>query len=389
MLFGYPIFMLLPIALRSNTTPYSIIFRSFCVLLMIILLFPRTQKIRNNYQVFTSLLLLLCFWIILLVRIVYDFEFSIVRKQENLILNPTQVYLFAIFLSFLPIIIIFKNRHLININKLEKGLEIVLILSGLSVFAGVLIHFGFEFHKILFERTEFFYGSDYGVHPLNPISIGRIGSIIFLFYYNKLLLKQNVIYYKDITLNLLGLFLLLLSGSRGPLLSTVIFLIIISSLKLKFYSKRRLFLALALFLISFLVLFNIEELSIYKRIDKPHYGKDPTRAEIWSSAIQYFLMSPVFGYSIVDKFGIYPHNILIESLMAVGILGTIPFLIIIFRTFRKSVKIIKSVENTFFSSLFVIYFLFSMSSGSLYFSTEIWILVSIILFTNVKQKNEN
>ncbi|WP_297841545.1 O-antigen ligase family protein [Ignavibacterium sp.] len=383
MLFGFPIIMLIPIALRTNTTPYSIAFRGFCVLLMLYLFFSPIRNDKENKKVFSSFLLLLMFWIILLIRIIFDFEFTNVLRQDNLVLNPIQVYLFAIFLSLIPIIVIYKNRYLISIEKVENSIFKIAIVSALSVLVGLIMNYGTNFSKIFLERTELSYGAETGVHPLNPISISRAGSIVILLTINQFFLNKSLNRLYLLLSLCLGFSLLLLGGSRGPFISTFIILFILFvTYRNKYSAKRLLFYSLIVFVILF-HLINIEELSIVKRFDNPIYGKDPTRAEIWDAAFDYFMKSPVWGYSIVDKFGIYPHNIYLETLMAVGLLGTLPFIFIITRIIKIFIKEFKKGSLTNLMTITLAYLLFASSSGSLYYTPELWVLIPILLFRNL------
>lgn len=387
MLFGFPIIMLIPIVLRTDTTPYSIAFRGFCVLLMLYLFFSPIRNNKENKKVFSSFLLLLLFWIILLIRIIFDFEFTNVLRQDNLVLNPIQVYLFAIFLSLIPIIVIYKNRYFISIEKIENNIFKITIVSALSVLVGLIINYGTNFSKIFLERTELFYGAETGIHPLNPISISRVGSIVVLLTINKFFLNKNLSRLFFFLSLFLGMSLLLLGGSRGPFISTFIILFILFvTYRNKYSAKKLLFYSLIIFVILF-QLINIEELSLVKRFDNPIYGKDPTRAEIWDAAFDYFLKSPVWGYSIVDKFGIYPHNIYLETLMAVGLLGTLPFIFIITRIIKIFIKEFKKGSLTNLMTITLVYLLFASSSGSLYYTPELWVLIPILLFRNLTRNS--
>lgn len=371
--------MLIPIALKTNTTPYSIIFRAFCVLIMFILLFSANIN-RYSKKKFSTLLLAVIFWIILLVRIIYDFEFTNVLKQNYIYLNPAQVYLFSIFLSFLPIIIIYKNRHFINLRIIENNLLNISLLYGISIIIGLYLNFGLDFGKIFFERTELVYGSEFGPHPLNPISIGRAGSIILVLILNEVFNKNKFNLIKFLISIILSLSLLFLGSSRGPFLSTIIIILILLFTYRDRYSLTKLIIAIIFVVFLILYFIDFRDLGLFKRFENPIYGDDPTRVEIWTAAIDYFLKNPVFGYSIVDKYGIYPHNIYLESLMATGIIGSIPFFILLKRLFYKIRMEINLKRISGISVIMILYLLFSFSSGSLYFTPELWVILSIKLF---------
>ncbi|TIP81095.1 MAG: O-antigen ligase family protein, partial [Mesorhizobium sp.] len=67
------------------------------------------------------------------------------------------------------------------------------------------------------------------------------------------------------------------------------------------------------------------------------------RSQLFAGAWSQFLESPVFGrYAVEMRFNFYPHNIYLESLMAVGALGSLPFAAHIVLALRSTVGIIRS-----------------------------------------------
>src|SRR5690606_11223193 len=56
------------------------------------------------------------------------------------------------------------------------------------------------------------------------------------------------------------------------------------------------------------------------------------RLNIWNTSFNQFLSYPILGDKLkVDDWGGYPHNIVVEVLQTTGVLGFIPFLILISR----------------------------------------------------------
>lgn len=380
MLFGFPFFLLLPIFLQVETTTYSIIYRALCVLLMFFLLFSAKTKSLKDDSITNSFILIMTFWILILLRILVDFEIKGFSKSSFIKLNPVQVYLFAFFLSLLPIVVLYLNRFRIRISDYNTQIINILILYGVVILFGLYLNYGQNVQKIFFERTELAYGAQTGFHPLNPISIGRAGAIILMVGLYYFLVNKNNKYIKNFLLICLGTTILLLGGSRGPVISVIIALVLILLLSRKHFNKFKfMLLVIVIVILAFQLNFQ-DELSVMKRFEASSYSAELSRTLIWKSAFEYFLISPLIGYSIIDKFGHYPHNIYLEALMSVGLLGSLPFFIILKKILSNIKYLLKSAELNVLDIMLLMYLLFVAASGSLYYTPELWVLISLNLF---------
>lgn len=377
--FGFPIVLLIPIYIGQETTKYSIIYRAICVFLMIILLFtPSRSPNRTQRNTFTALII---FWFIFLFRIIYDFEFRNILQSSIYSNNPLIIYLFAFFLSFLPIISIYHARNYLNQEKIEKLIFLFALLQSISVLLGLYFNYGINVDRLFFDRSQFAYGAKSIAHPLNPISVGRSGSILFLLGFYNFIIKRRMNIGIFIISSLLGLLLIFIGSSKGPFLTTILVIIIFIMLKPKIFLSKNYLLTFFGFLIILTSMDFLVELNLIRRFSTPDLNEAVLREDIWLSAFIQFLNNPIFGDSIFDHYGMYPHNIYIEVLMATGLIGAIPFFYFLKNLIKKAVYLFKNnSENSSIVVLLLTYLLFSFTSGSLYFSPELWVIVSIVLF---------
>ena len=94
-----------------------------------------------------------------------------------------------------------------------------------------------------------------------------------------------------------------------------------------------------------------------------------------------FLDSPIIGNQFVTKKqNYYPHNFVLEVLMATGILGAIFFFgyfAVIFRQIRLAIKRI-NYELALLLILFFCSFLLNLTSGCMFLSNDFWVGAALI-----------
>ena len=110
------------------------------------------------------------------------------------------------------------------------------------------------------------------------------------------------------------------------------------------------------------------------------------RAEYYYLAFNEFLNNPFFGGAIELK-GIYPHNFILEILMATGFIGLTLFSFMLFNAFSKIKALIN--QNSYF--LFVLLILVNgliqhFFSSSIYVATLIFFPLAIILNSSIYKK---
>ncbi len=113
-------------------------------------------------------------------------------------------------------------------------------------------------------------------------------------------------------------------------------------------------------------------------------GETSGRDVIYANAIGHFMDSPIFGnfYLIPDGVakGYYPHNFFIEAFMTTGIVGGIPYVVMILICIIKSFRILKLRHPSgWIILLFLQTLIYGMFSSSLYSSQDFWALSFFVL----------
>ncbi len=107
------------------------------------------------------------------------------------------------------------------------------------------------------------------------------------------------------------------------------------------------------------------------------------RDVIYKNVINIIESSPITGaFYLVPSgpgVGMYPHNYLLEVFMATGLIGGIPFIILLFISMRKAFKLIKMRHpSTWIVILYVQIIFYGMFSTGLYTTEDFWILAFYI-----------
>jgi O-antigen ligase len=231
---------------------------------------------------------------------------------------------------------------------------------------------------------------------VNSITISISGAFLFLFCISRLFFFELHSGSKKITRKLtqiiliaLGLTNLVLGASRGPLFTTIcisLFLYFFYMFKNNTFLKPLIFGAVLTFFAIFFFNSQNSNILIFNRaisfFEERQNNIEEERDLEFASAMNQFFSSPIIGDKIVtNNSNWFPHNIIIESLMSTGIIGTTFLILIIIFCFNQCKNILyKHINYPFF--LIVIFFvLFSSSliSGSIPLSSSFWIIVSVLL----------
>jgi len=288
-------------------------------------------------------------------------------------------------LVFVPLlaVLLFRVKDL-DLFRLAKAILISLTISLILALAVLEISLGSIVNKRLSIEGE-----------LNSLNLGYWGTTLFvmcLFYVLKEKHKIQKYILAPISI-IVAIYIMLISGSRGPIVYSIIifyyFILNTSAFSsIKKYINAIFILTLILvfvdytFITDFIGLYNpnLEERIISSVVDNDSSGRD----KLYVVALDQFYSSPLFGdYFILtsgpDK-GHYPHNILLEALMTLGLFGAIPFFYLLIQTFKRVHLMIKINDNTaWIGLLFLVSFFKGLSSWNLYGNSLLWVSMAIIL----------
>ena len=359
-----------------NTQVITLPYRAFS--LFIALTLVATTLLKKGKVKAQTAIIFLIFWFFFIVRIFYDLHIDPLISIDN-----TTTFWIQIFsITLISIIVIFKSFRFINFDKV---LFWFLVFSSISLIISILK---------MEPGTEMIRQS--GNIAMNPISYGNMAlSAIFLSTF--ILLERNTKIIQKIILFsiiIIALYCMIRAGSRGP-----IFSILIISITWFFLRTGRVFGLIFVLIFSVLIIlyqdqliYLIGEISpiLESRLQSTLRDGDLSRRNEFSNfAIRTFLDNPIFG----DQFAIfenneinYPHNIFLESLMALGLLGGLTLFFICLVAARNACKLIlMKAKNYWLSLIFFQHLMVSLVSGSLYYSPVINVMLLILIIVQPQE----
>ncbi|MCX8523533.1 hypothetical protein OF897_06325 [Chryseobacterium formosus] len=381
---GYPLVttLLLPSNsdLENISQSITIPFRIFCLSLMILVTF---LNISFKTQITASLKVLGLVWLLWIFRIFYDLYIN-----GNTIDGAAQLWLYVLGICIPAMISITKS-----INKIDSKMALDWIWYSLSL---ILIVTLFS-NQALIGNTDKELRVD-GNIALNSISYGNVGTLAFILTLYRVMqtkIKSRWILLLHIIIGILSFYSVLRAGSRGPVIN------LFFTLFFWYFSIRKnalvgivvvCFFILGLFIFRdfFLELLGDIAPVIESRFrDTLEGNSNDGRDVLHSKAIDAFFQSPLIGqqFGIFDGNGgyAYSHNLLLDFLMGLGLVGGGMLLYILSKAIKLLYYSIKNKDNFFWVSLILLQQLFSsMFSGTFY---QDQILTALLTFVFIKYKN--
>lgn len=355
-------------ATRLVTIPARMILGIFCIILLI-----QNRNIRASYTVWFVIFAVLYF-----IRIIID-----IAKLEYFYIPFSDLLFYFVSFCVLPFVAISKvDFSKINMEKLF----LVFLFSALffSLLSVIL------YARFVGNVTRLSSGS---VHEevISPLILSycsslSIGVITTYLLYNKTSLKIKIISIVTIFLSIVPFFL---GASRGGIFALFLpFLVLLfSNLSLKNILRYS---VLLLIIIGFLVYLDSylksglldRFLGISNAIETGE--SSAVRILVWEKSFAQFIDNPLFGDKLnTEGVNHYPHNIYLEVLQTVGIIGFFPFVILIVKGIITSFSIFKYNPKFGWITVFFLQALMqNMFSGALYTAAWFWTGLALLLSLN-------
>ena len=337
--------------------------------------FVRTKRIPNLYLFLFPLLL-------------FRFAF-LFRLIENAYLQNVGIYIdgsiaFFVFFGFglVPAITAAKFSVHIRSDYFAKTMNVLLVIFVI----GLIFNY-----QSLFNTTL----TRVGLYRLNAITLTST-ALTFLVYL--IIFGRKDSFIKKLTFVTAPLLIAatIVSNSRGPLVGVVFAFAVYFILSKAANRKSFLYGLLVLGALGLVgsVLFDFDVSAVLDRFFiSSGYNSDldlsgNNRLIFWNSAWNQFLDDPVFGrYIFVELTSWYPHNLFLESLISLGVLGGFLFFIFLISVFIAAVRVVKSNYSSKVALFSVVIFfkeiMEGMFSGNLIGSAEIWITAAYIVSISI------
>lgn len=363
---GYEFLSFFPEILNVDTRFISIPFRLLTGLICIFIL------LNNPIHINKKIFLVCFFWLLYLIRFSYETIFNSDKIQLSL-----SDYWGYIFLGCLLPMLAFLTT--INKNILDKSLPIVYVLLLFVNVFGLINNQGFLFEEVNEIRAD----ANIGLNSISFATCAISLIVVSLYLMNKFRFKI-----------LLGLSIILavvnigLSGSRGPILQLALAGLFYLFMNTKKVNPKYVF--MGLISVSGIIYYLSEKFNFltvliarFTTSQSELGGSDYERTLFLEGGWNQFRNSPLFGDSVeVRPYGIYPHNMLIESFMSLGIIGGILCITILIIAFVRAVQLLKVKEVSWLVILFLFSYIATFTSGSIVNNFKFWTFLSFILVYN-------
>lgn len=363
--FGYPLIALTVTLLNLDSQVLSQPFRAALIALSLMLLL-----LGNRVRNFTNVdKLLMFFFAAYFVRLVWDW-------QVQPIVGASTAILFFVIVVVIPTLAAVTRVHCLDERQMRQMLlvfgVVFLVLALLARSLGLgynpWAHQGYELNRLMFEA-------------LNPITIGRVSGVVVLVSLISLFEMKGRSPWRFVAFAglAIGLFVTLLANSRGPIVALVL------AIAYVLLSRPRVLIFNFVAGGGYLALAGLQSdllqsaLSRFTNSLELSDGSSEARLFLMRSGWNSFLEQPIFGAYYIDPtlgMGFYPHNLFIESAMAMGIFGLGLFVMLNLRMLRNTLFRKRARFQTV-NALLIYFFISILFSGSLWGSAEYFIFLAM------------
>jgi oligosaccharide repeat unit polymerase len=362
--------VLIALGMMEASRIVTVPIRSLTTFLMLYVIFKMYSEHKINVNAKKIYFVFILFWSFYFIKVM-------LHANSGALLNRN--WFEYVFFAFNFCILPFFTFSLLDFKKYQQTILNALIFSGflmsiisLYLYKEILVMGLGRISDIRYENPD--------EETLNPLALSYAGSLTIalslyqLFFKNKLYsVKYKSYLYLTIILSFIMFFL---GASRG---SVVAFALCLPIFLIYSKGKSRLNFILISVLSLPLILWGaiITGSSVFERTTETMDGGATGREQLWIDAWNEFINNPVFGGRI--EIGFYPHNIILELLMATGIIGFIMFMLFLIPSFKRLYKLSKKDINYIWIFIILIQgFSQLLFSGSFYMGTLLFSSMGIV-----------
>lgn len=367
----------------------------------------------------------LIYYIFLLLMLIYQKKHYGLRFRKPFFIFFFSLYSIYIFL-YMTVLRVYPLNELLGVPKEIRGFfTLTLLIFGYLFCAETICH---KFNMRKFVYLSLFLTLLPTIYYVATVGVGFFQdedalveetsfNVLSLSYCNAPILVMSLIFYDDLSDNILASrliaiviiiavgYILFMSGRRGPLLWCLVNVAICYYIK----SRKTFIYIIIASLLSLIIYYNIDVLigwissvnsyagerinaAIYEGASTGRFDLENQENSTYILGFNQFLESPVYGsyFRIVTTNGIfrgvYPHNVFIEMLMTMGLIGFVLFCVFLKKIFTTP-RIIFAKDNNKLAlfSLFVASLLQLQTSDSIAFNLWFWVLFYTVLIMNTNK----
>jgi len=364
---------------------FTIPLRLFATLLIFIVFFIKGYRVSTNHFVY------ICFFGFFIIYFISVYS-KVVLGSAHLNQPSYEIVLYSLVYAIFPFLYFSARKEESIYRIFYKAIIIsgvVLSVSCIFLYSDILLS---GYSRISLAQYDVFY------RIISPLLLSYSGALIIGISLSKMLF-DNVTAKETMYLGfafLLGLVPFFLGASRGSVIALILPFFFIFMSKLSRKIKIKTFLIVFFFLLIVIYLANYFGTGVFLRLlrileDIQHGSSSVSRIEIWSNSLYQFLSAPLFGSSIgmEMKGHSYPHNIFLEVLMSTGLIGFLPFGLLVIYGIHKSFLIVK--YRTEYIWIFILFWqglILHSFSGTLYNAVFFWGGLGLVASVNLWERDQ-
>lgn len=322
--------------------------------------------------------LTLALWALLIGRMLYDTVINPLAGEPGMkVSRYLQLSLFACFVPALAFL------ELPSRATLERARRYTELLGAAAL--GMLIYLGLQgfFEGQIFRRLS--------TEVLNPILVGHLGVTVFVVALAGLPGSRGIVRTLRQLLIVTSLFAVVASVSRGPILAALVLALVHvfagqmrRGLSIMGLIGRLALIAGGIALFVLLILYLEENAKVQVAARFAGTFGDASASErilLFSGAWHQFASSPLLGDAYIElRLMTYPHNLLLETLMATGVVGFALLLLVLFGAALAGARAVAASPALEWPVLLLGQFTIAlMFSGSILLEGRFWALVLAVL----------
>lgn len=356
-----------------NNTLFSLILRALAVLAAITI---SIRFFKTEHRL--VLWLFLAFWIFYFVRL----YISLYLLAEPVSRSHETYWIWSVGACFLPSLAILVGYSSVSFERLRHP-PVILFLAT----AVLLLAIGRT--TIVSQVGETYDISRLNLSSLNPVSMGHVGVTVFLLGVGIIATGPIDRREKFICLAAIstGAALAVLANSRGPILSLIVavsVLILAQSKRRRTYWVVSMICAIALYFAYQRPEFLFGDLGPFARFSTISLSGDAAsiaRFTAFKGSWAQFLGSPIFGDGIEERVTqFYPHNVILEAFMSTGLLGGVPFLLVLITAIRSAWGLFRLNSQLSWVGLVALQQLVGAQfSGSIWGTGSLWVMMMLVI----------
>lgn len=360
---GYPLAGMLSTYWEINDDRLTVPFRVLVVILAACALLQ--ARARSRFSALSGLLV--AFWALYLIRLLWDAYIADVPSADTALL----AFVVAV---LIPVVAVSISARVWD----DRNAAYCFMTTGALVCAaGLFFWLSGVLDLAYYEET-----GRLGFEKVNPISMGHVGCTTALvatvhYFYVPGGLRHRII---ALVCAALGLALLVLGASRGPILAFVAALASYVVLSGTWRNAWVLFgtLYAAMTILAFADIDSLlRQLRFATELDELDLSS-LERLSHFREAFEAFEQSPILGHSaLLPISGGWVHNIFLESLMALGVCGLLLLVALCIRSFLASAAAIRTSQIVV-PMLFLQFLVAAQFSGALWGWPGLWMGVALV-----------